>query len=131
DLGRSGGAGRGDEYQSMRSTDNRFYWITGEELNGRHANDSRDWNNKIGPAYIQARGGEGNVINVTAHGFRRVTLWFGQGMIDYDNPVTVHLNTHQLVSNRKVNPSLETLLEDFYFRGDRQRLYSAKLELAP
>jgi predicted esterase len=131
DLGRSGGAGRGDEFQSMRATDNHFYWLSGEDLHDRHINDGRSWSNKIGPAILQARAGEGNVISVTAHGFRRVTIWFSPGIIDFEKPVTVHVNSHQMVSNRKIKPSLETLLEDFYFRGDRQRLFAAKMEITP
>jgi hypothetical protein len=32
--------------------------------------------------------------------------------------------------NRKVVPNLATLLEDFYQRGDRQRLYWVKVEFS-
>ena len=131
DLGRSGGAGRGDEFQSMRPTDNHFYWLSGEDLPDRYTNDAQSWSNKVGPAYVQARGGEANVISITAHGFRRVALWLNQTMVDFEKPVTVNINSHQSLPNQRVKPSLHTLLEDFYLRGDRQRLFTAKIEITP
>ncbi len=126
-LGRAGGV-FGDEFQSMRATDNHFYWLSAEEINDRQANDRRTWRARVVPASFQAQIGTGNQINVNAHGFKRITIWLGQGMIDYEKPVTVHVNLRVGWSNRKVTPSLGTLLEDFYLRGDRQRLFWAKLE---
>jgi hypothetical protein len=131
DLGRSSGVGRGDDYQSMRSTDNRFYWLEGEELNERHVNSARDWSSKVGAAYLAARGGSGNTINLTMHGFRRLTVWLSQAMVDFEKPLTVNINGRVTLASRKIKPSLETLLEDFYLRGDRQRLFSAKIEITP
>ena len=49
-------------------------------------------------------------------------------MVDFDKPVTVRVNGHPLWSNRKVQPSLTTLLEDFYQRGDRRRLFVARID---
>jgi hypothetical protein len=77
---------------------------------------------------LQARSSEGNRITVHAHGFKRVTIWLGPEMVDFDKPVHIYLNSGGL-SNRKVKPDPATLLEDFYQRGDRQRLFFAKLEL--
>jgi hypothetical protein len=31
--------------------------------------------------------------------------------------------------NKKVDPSLPTLMQDFYNRGDRQRLFFAKVDI--
>ena len=58
-----------------------------------------------------------------------MTVWLGPGMIDFEKPVTIHLNSR--MSNRKIQPSLGTLVEDFYLRGDRQRLFFAKVEFTP
>jgi hypothetical protein len=52
-------------------------------------------------------------------------------MIEFDKPVTLYLNSRPYWTKRKVTPSLGTLLEDFYQRGDRQRLFVAKLEVRP
>ena len=72
----------------------------------------------------------GNHINVRTQGVRRLTVWFGQGdgTTDFERPVTVYVNTAKKWE-RKVTPSRETLLEDLYARGDRQRLYVARVEL--
>lgn len=118
-----------EEFQSMRPSDNHFYWLSAEQLNERHVNDARTWSNKVLPATLQARVNEGNQISVNGHGFKRVTVWLGQGMIDFEKPVSVNVNSQLFLGNRRIRPSLAELLEDFYQRGDRERLYWAKLEL--
>jgi hypothetical protein len=132
ELGHPGvGPGSGEEFCSMRPTDNHFYWLSGEGLHEQHVNNARKWSPRVGAAYLQARSMEGNRINVNAHGFRRVDIWLGPGMIDFDKPVQVYLNSRLLWSHRKVTPNLATLLEDFALRGDRQRLFFAKVEVNP
>jgi pimeloyl-ACP methyl ester carboxylesterase len=132
ELGRPGaGAGYGEEFRSMRPTDDHFYWLSGEGLHDRHVNNAKKWSSKVGPALLQARSTESNHFTVNAHGFKQVTVWLGPGMIDLEKPVTVHMNSRINWANRKVQPSLRTLLEDFYLRGDRQRLFFAKLEFTP
>jgi hypothetical protein len=78
---------------------------------------------------MAARIGDGNQINVSANGFRRVSLWFGQKMVDLGKPVTIRFNLRTAPIIRKVAPSVEILLEDLYLRGDRQRVYWAKVEI--
>jgi predicted esterase len=127
-AGSNGGA-FGDEYQTMRETDNRFYWVGLEHLFKQNLNDLRHWSTRAGPATVQGHLGEANRITLNAHGFKTLTIWFRQGMINFERPVTVTLNLQVRASNRRIAPSLETLLEDFFFRADRHRLYLAKLEL--
>jgi hypothetical protein len=115
----------------MRPADNHFYWLSGEGLLERHVNSAQKWSGSLGPALLQARGSEGNHITVNAHGFKRVLVWLGPGMVDFEKPVTVQLNAGLNSSHRKIQPNLGTLLEDFYQRGDRQRLFFAKVELTP
>jgi hypothetical protein len=130
ELGRAGSGPFGDEFQSMRASDNRFYWLAGEELNDRHTNDSsRTFSFKVGPATAQARINPGNQINLSVHGFRRVVLWLGPGMIDYEKPVKIIVNAQGSVPNKKVTPNLATLLEDYYQHADGQRLFYAKVEI--
>jgi pimeloyl-ACP methyl ester carboxylesterase len=103
ELGRSGaGAGYGEEFGSMRPTDDHFYWLSGEGLNDRHVNSAKKWNSNLGPAHLQARSTEGNQLIVNAHGFKRVTVWLGPGMIDFEKPVTIRVNsrTQQCVAGR-------------------------------
>ena len=58
-----------------------------------------------------------------------MTVWLGQGMIDFEKPVKMTLNAKVNFGVRKIAPNLETLLEDFYQRADRQRPFLAKVEL--
>ena len=53
-------------------------------------------------------------------------------MIDFDKPIVLRVNQAVVTrwNNQKVTPSLATLLEDFYQRGDRQRLYLARLDIS-
>jgi hypothetical protein len=130
DLGRNGNGGPfGDEFQTLRATDNRFYWVEVEELEDRHTNDGRNWKSSVTPASVQARISEGNQINLHAVGFKSAVLWLRPGMIDFDKPVRLYVNAQQYFTPRKLSPNLETLIEDFYLQGDRQRLFLAKLEI--
>lgn len=129
ELGKHGSGGPfGEEFQSMRATDDRFYWLSAEEINSRNVNEAGQWNPRLVAASMQARIGESNQINAYVKGFRKATVWLGPGMIDFSKPVTLYLNMQQRWINRPVTPSLATLLEDFYLRGDRQRLYWARLD---
>ncbi|TMQ33200.1 MAG: hypothetical protein E6K70_14400, partial [Planctomycetota bacterium] len=128
ELGRSGLGSFGEEFQSMRPMDNHFYWLEGQDLKDRHVNDGRSWSNKVTAAKLQARIKD-NDIFVNTQGFRLVTVWLGQGMIDFEKPVKMTLNAKVNFGVRKIAPNLETLLEDFYQRADRQRPFLAKVEL--
>jgi hypothetical protein len=66
---------------------------------------------------------------LSTHGLKQVTVWLGQEMlIDFDKPLVVLVDGTQRLK-RRVQPSLGTLLEDFYARGDRQRLFLAKISV--
>jgi len=52
-------------------------------------------------------------------------------MIDFDKPLKVYVNASETFAHRKLAPNLETLLEDFYLRGDRQRVFFARVEVSP
>jgi dienelactone hydrolase len=108
-----------DSMRSMRETDNRFYWVTLDGILVR----------KGSATTVSAKIVNGNQIGVWADGVKRVTLWMGRGMIDFDKPITVRRNGNIRLNAVPVKPSLAVLLEDFFDRGDRQRLYLAKIEL--
>jgi dienelactone hydrolase len=129
EIGKPGGT-ISEEFAALRPTDDRFYWLGVSDLSERNQNEAGRWRRGIIPGSLHGRLGEGNRLFVTAHGFRRLTVWFGQGMIDFDKNVTVLVNRQQRWFNRKVTPNVATLLEDFYRRGDRQRLYWAKVEFS-
>jgi dienelactone hydrolase len=121
------------EYQqdqrTMRAADNRFYWVTLDGINPRRMSDG-PWKGTIEPARVAAKITNGNQIAVSRGGVEKVTLWLGRGMIDFDKPVTVNVNLGEKKLNSvTVKPSLGVLLEDFFDRGDRQRLYLARIEV--
>ena len=128
ELGRHALGSSSEDFQSMRASDNYFYWLTGEEIHDRYTNDSRSWRNSTGAATLQARLKD-NEVHVIARGFKRVIVWLGQGMLDYEKPIKIVLNQQVTWPARKITPNLETLLEDFYLRGDRQRHFFAKIEI--
>lgn len=128
ELGRGGGTAISDEYMSMRPGDNRFYWLTAEGMADRNRNDSGTWNPRVLGATMSARMGEGNSVSVMLRGFKRGTIWLGPGMVDFEKPITLRVNGAVQGGKRPIKPSLETLLEDLYQRGDRQRVFWARVD---
>ena len=132
ELGKSGNGGSfGQEFSSMRATDNRFYWLSGTGINQRHVNDSQNWNNKLGPATLQGKGSTKNQFNLNVHGFKHLVLWLAPNMVDFEKPLTVYVNSQRVMANKKAQPKLQTLLEDFFQRGDPTQLYVCKIEFTP
>jgi hypothetical protein len=127
-IGRFGGLA-GGEFVTMRSTDNHFYWLGVDELDPRQLNEGPRFNVRILGATLQANR-RGNSVSIRTQGVRRLTVWFaqGDGTTDFDRPVTIYANGSKRWE-RKLTPSRETLLEDLYARGDRQRLYVARVTL--
>lgn len=117
------------EFQAMRPSDNRFYWLTVDGIENRHIQDARTFNHSAEPARVSAKIVDGKEIRVTANGFKSVTVWLGRGMIDFDKPISINVGVASRWKDRKVTPSLTTLLEDFYERGDRSRLFLVKIPL--
>ena len=81
------------------------------------------------PATVQGRIAEANTIRLYAKNWKTVNIWLTRGMIEFDKPVAIWMGTELRKKDLKVSPSMATLLEDFYLRGDRSRLYLAKIEL--
>lgn len=124
---------QGREFQSMRATDNRFYWLSSDDIHPRHLNEGPKWDARVLSATLFGHvNRESNTVTVRTVGLRQVTVWLGrdstgQAMINFSVPLTVALNG-QAKWNGKVTPSIETLLEDVYQRGDRQRLFLARID---
>jgi hypothetical protein len=140
ELGRNPNRGNSsEEFQTMRSTDNRFYWVTAEEINDRYLNPAVG--TKIGsPAAVTAQIREGNHIFINSRGIKHLRVWLGnvwdaqsgtRPMIDFGKPLRITVNNRPFAGgrDRMVTPSLTTMLEDLYQRGDRQRLFLAYVDL--
>jgi predicted esterase len=126
-LGTDGNGGPlGNEFQSMRSTDNRFYWLTCDSIDERHVVKGDKWKGSVTPATLTAFVRD-NQITAKIYGIRQLTIWLGRNQVDFDKPVSVMINLKAVRNPAKLTPSLEVMLEDFQLRGDRQRLNVAKM----
>jgi hypothetical protein len=133
-LGRTPNAGsQGEEFQTARTGDNRFYWLEILAHNTRYTAIPMGTGEQYTPAAVQATIREGNTIAINARGIKSIRVWLGQAfdaqsgwkqMVDLTKPVTFLIN-RQAAKTQRVSPSLSVMLEDLYERGDRQRLFWA------
>ncbi len=137
ELGRNPNAGfQSEEFVTMRAGDNHFYWLEAESILEKYLNPSMG--RKDGsPAAMQAQIRDGNHIVINTRGVKQLRVWLGRvwdaqagarAMIDFEKPVRITINRAG-GKERTIVPSLATMLEDLYVRGDRQRLFMASVEL--
>ncbi len=137
----SGGAG--EEFRTMRETDNRFYWLSTDTIDPGNLNSVSGWVRTIPPATMLASISVGNDLvvkggqkeariftqfNIQTHGLRQLSLWLAPSMVDLTKPIRVRINSRAVGNDRIVAPNPTVLMEDFFYNGDRQRLYFAKLD---
>ena len=79
-------------------------------------------------ASIEAINRGTNRLEVTTKNVSRFTLWLHPQMVDFADPIRITLNGEPCV-NRRVTPSLATLLESFDRRRDWGLVYPAKIAL--
>jgi len=119
----------GDEFRTVRTTSNRFYWLSTNEIETAFLYDPQRRARQFNPAKMYARISEGNLITVDVFGLRQVSIWLGKNSIDFAKPVTVSIrNRAQGVWKKEITPKLGVLLEDLYERGDRQRPYYQRID---
>jgi pimeloyl-ACP methyl ester carboxylesterase len=139
ELGRNPSSGSlSEEFQTMRPGDNHFYWVSVEQIHEKYVN------NEVGmkrgsAAALQAQVRDGNQVFVNTRGIKSLRVWFGRiwdpqsgwrPMIDFAKPVNITANTRIAgARNQMVQPSLRTMLDDLYQRGDRQRMFLAFVDL--
>ena len=70
-----------------------------------------------------------NQVNVRVNGMKQVTFWITPDMMNLAVPLQIYVNGQQVGPRRQISPSLETLLEELYQSGDRQRLFMAKIDI--
>jgi pimeloyl-ACP methyl ester carboxylesterase len=132
-LGTSGqGSSFGNEFCTMRSCDNHFYWLSTNDVRRIHSIER--WRNVQPAALTAVIYREDNRIVAETQGLGQVTIWLGRNrkgedMIDFDRELTVIVDRQTRWARRKISPSLEVLLEDLYQRGDRQQLFLAKISI--
>jgi pimeloyl-ACP methyl ester carboxylesterase len=130
----------GTDFFTLRTTDNAFYWLTTDYVMEQYCKTVNGPWTSANPASLQATiYPDSNDIRVTAIGVKQVSVWLGrnlkgEGMIDFSKPVSFRVSLGrttqaiQVLNKKMVSPSLSVLLEDLYRRGDRQRVYMARLD---
>ena len=128
----------GKYFVTHRATDDSFYWLTTDGVMDRCINSDAGWNSGIAPARLEAKIDlENNTILLDSTGLTQLTVWLGanakgEPMVNFDKPLTVRWTrngaTVAVWKDRPPPRSLETLLEDLGRRGDRQRVFTGKME---
>ena len=145
EMGRGNiGTSLGEEFHSTRSTDTRFYWLSCESIADKcqlDTSESRLPFTSFRPATFQANLSVGNKsdksgaakiwnqADLRVSGVRKLTFWITPGMMDLSKPLSIRVNGQEVGRQRVITPSLETMLEEVYRTGDRQRLFVAKIDL--
>lgn len=119
---------RMEPWTTMRTGDNRFYWIGLDGLAGR-CQLAQNQNRSFVPGEITADI-RGNRIEVRTRGVTDIVIWLDRDMIDWSKPVMVTGTVPRGGYKPKVmKPDLDVMLEELYHRGDRSMLFLNKIEL--
>lgn len=124
------GGGPRFPWTTMRSTDNRFYWLGVDKITDRHMIENLPAGKLIVPAEIQGDIRGSNLIDIRTRGVTHITIWLGQDMIDWTKNVRVQLNgtVPPGYKPKLIEPDLPVLLEDYRERGDRRMLFLNRLQ---
>ncbi len=120
------------EMLTFRESDGQFYWYEASGLPERFpvTDLSRRMNRKrrakLRPMNLDVHVSQGNTISVTSPAAQN-TVWLSPDVIDFDSKLKVKLKS-RLKWNDFVEPNIETMLEDYRRRGDRQLIYWARLD---
>jgi pimeloyl-ACP methyl ester carboxylesterase len=125
----------GNEFCTMRQSDDRFYWLATSGISPRNTATATRWSNLIQPAALTGRiDPDTNEIVVKTQGVNQVSIWLGrnpkgQFMIDFSKPVSVRVGLRNYINKRRIEPSLAVMLEELYKRGDRKHLFVARIDI--
>jgi pimeloyl-ACP methyl ester carboxylesterase len=114
--------------QTMRPTDNRFWWAEVAELPPAAA--VAIWPAPKGTKPLAVRGSVpvNNNVSLTA-GNLGATIWLSPELVDFKARVNITLGGRRPAGvPPMIKPSVETMLEDLRVRGDRQHPFWAKVE---
>jgi hypothetical protein len=119
------------EAKVLRPSDNRFYWIKTSEF-PRNVTQSTVLKetrvNRVTPMNLMVKVTPGNTIIISRSAARRNTLFLSPELVDFDKKVTVKVRGRNRYHDF-LNHDVSVMLDDFRLRGDRQKLYWAKLEI--
>ena len=125
-MGNSNAGGPlGTEFRTSRPTDNQFYWLRAEELNPSSQNTGMRYIPSINPASLSGWiDATNNKAYLKTTGCTQVKFLIcrntkGESVLRLDKPISIQHQLKTIWNQKKVEPSLETLLEDQRIRGDR------------
>ena len=124
-LGNVGGGPLGTEFRTSRPTDNRFFWLQADELMPSSQNTGMRYNPAVSPATLSGWIDPAtNKAYLKTTGCSQVRLLIcrnakGESLLRLDKPVSIQHQLRTIWNQKKVEPSLETLMEDQRLRGDR------------
>jgi predicted esterase len=118
--------------ESLRPWDNFFWWVETGDPKEISTILPAEWGENPVPAKkplaadTKASMLAPNGVRVTSGSCGKVRVWLSPELVSFDTNLKVELNGKV---QRKVQPKVETLLEDVRTRGDRQHPFWAKVEL--
>jgi pimeloyl-ACP methyl ester carboxylesterase len=134
------GGGVGEEFKTLRMSDNRFYWLSTDDIASKYLSDESSFTRTTHAATLQATMAVANVsdiktgariatvFHIRTSGIKQVTLSLSPTQVDFSRPVSIRINNRQMGAARIIQPYLQTMLEELYATGDRQRLVAVRLE---
>jgi len=117
------------EMKVLRPSENHFYWIQAHGLPDNALDTSvLAGNKRVTPMTLDAHITPGNSVRISRSGAKRHIIWLSPELIDFDKRVKVEYRGRQRF-NGFLKPDIETILEDFRVRGDREKLYWTRLDI--
>jgi enterochelin esterase-like enzyme len=120
------------KFKTIRPTDRRFFWydINGIPPESSMIKVSRSGRQKASPKILSAEVTETNIIYLSSLKGSVITIWLSPDFVDFENKVSVMFKRHRIPKFKGfLEERIGVMLEDLRIRGDRQKLYSAKLVL--
>lgn len=128
---------------TLRPNDNRFYWLKANTLSAEPSRTTRPRTPpapaapaafnilsntpKIIRGEILTGAEDRNVVTINSPS-KSHTIWLNSALIDFNKRLKVTVGGHQKF-NDFVDRSVEAILEDLRTRGDRERIYEARLDV--
>ena len=112
------------EASSVRKSNNRFHWMQAKLIPDRATDRPAKYEGIITPGSQTYK----TQSIYLSHPGKATTIWLSPELFDFNNRCQVRVNLKHVL-NDYVKPSLEAMLTDVRERGDRERLFWARLDL--
>lgn len=122
------------EAKTLRVSDNRFWWLKMEGFprSVTHSTVMVKGVPKTQPMPFKARVNPGNYVEIDTGSIAGTvwTLWLSPEFISYQRPAVIRIRgVGRQIFRGFLERQLDTLLEDYRIRGDREKLYWTKLQV--